>query len=48
MDIGAMLDPILQFFSEGIGKGIADLFRFLYEAFFPANADAAEKVEIPQ
>ena len=30
-----MLDPILQFFSEGIGKGIADLFRFLYEVFFP-------------
>ncbi|MCG7279658.1 MULTISPECIES: hypothetical protein [Corynebacterium] len=48
MDIGAMLDPLVQFFSGGIGKSIADVMTFLYELFFPANAEAAAPVEIPK
>lgn len=43
-----MLDPLVQFFSGGIGKVIADVMTALYELLFPANADAATPVEIPK
>lgn len=48
MDIGAMLDPLVQFFSEGIGKMIADAMTVLYELLYPANAEPAAPVEIPK
>lgn len=48
MDLGALLEPMLAFFSDGIGKVIADVLRAIYEVLFPANADAAKPVEIPK
>lgn len=48
MDIGAMLQPVLAFFNEGIGKVIADVLRALYETFFPANSEGAKPVEVPK
>lgn len=48
MDLGAMLQPVLAFFNEGIGKVIADVLRALYETFFPANSEGAKPVEIPK
>ena len=48
MGIGALLQPVLAFFNEGIGKVIADVLRALYETFFPANSEGAKPVEIPK
>ncbi|WJY69039.1 hypothetical protein [Corynebacterium auris] len=48
MDFAALLEPVIRFFSEGIGKVIADAARFLYAIFYPANAEAAHPVPIPE
>ncbi|GAA1472953.1 hypothetical protein P4N68_05630 [Corynebacterium felinum] len=41
MDINAMIEPILKFFSEGIGAVIASIAKAIYQALYPANAPAA-------
>ncbi|MCS4536478.1 hypothetical protein [Corynebacterium sp. HS2168-gen11] len=41
MDFNAIITPILEFFSTGVGKLIAGIFKALYSVFFPANAPAA-------
>lgn len=41
MDFNAIITPILEFFSTGVGKVIADILKALYNVFFPANAPAA-------
>ena len=48
MDLNAILDPIVAFFSEGIGKIISDVLRTLYSVFYPANSEAAYPIEIPR
>lgn len=47
MDLGAVLEPVLGFFREGIGKVILDVLTFLYNLLYPANAESATPVEIP-
>lgn len=41
MDFNALLEPIVAFFSDGIGAVIARIGEFFYNVFFPANAEAA-------
>ncbi|MDY5785021.1 MULTISPECIES: hypothetical protein [unclassified Corynebacterium] len=47
MDLAAILEPMITFFSEGIGAIIADIARAIYAVLYPANADAARPIEIP-
>lgn len=47
MDIEALLKPLIDFFSTGIGALIADLARVVYGILYPANAEAAHPLEIP-
>ncbi|SDS76492.1 hypothetical protein [Corynebacterium timonense] len=47
MDFAALLEPLIRFFSEGIGKVIADVARALYAILYPANAEAAHPVPLP-
>lgn len=48
MDLGTLIEPILAFFSQGVGKAIADALKFLYQLLYPANAPAATPVNIPR
>ncbi|GAA0206409.1 MULTISPECIES: hypothetical protein [Corynebacterium] len=48
MDLAAILEPVLAFFREGVGKGIADILAALYDLFYPANAEPAHPVELPK
>ncbi len=48
MDFAALLEPVIKFFSEGIGKIIADVARAVYEFLYPSNAPAAHPIEIPK
>ncbi|WCZ39866.1 hypothetical protein [Corynebacterium jeddahense] len=48
MDLSALIEPVVAFFSQGIGKTIADVLTLVYEVLFPANAPAATPVEIPR
>lgn len=41
MDINAILNPILEFFSAGVGAMIADFVKVVYALLYPANAEAA-------
>ncbi|WBT08656.1 hypothetical protein PAB09_12475 [Corynebacterium sp. SCR221107] len=41
MDINAILNPILEFFSTGVGAMIADFLKVVYALLYPANAEAA-------
>lgn len=45
MDFNAILAPVVEFFSDGIGAIIADFFEILYNIFYPANAEAATNAE---
>ncbi|QYH19074.1 hypothetical protein JKI95_07280 [Corynebacterium aquatimens] len=48
MDLGALLEPVLAFFREGIGKTFLDALTFIYKLLYPANAEAAHPIEIPK
>lgn len=48
MDLAAILEPVLAFFREGVGKVFYDIAAALYKVFYPANAEAARPVELPQ
>lgn len=48
MDLGALVEPLMGFFSQGIGKAIADALTLFYNLLYPANAPAATPVEIPR
>lgn len=48
MDLGALVEPLIAFFSDGIGKAIADALRLIYNVLYPANAPAATPIEIPR
>lgn len=41
MDFNAIINPVLEFFSEGIGEVIANILKALYAVLYPANSDAA-------
>ncbi len=41
MNFDAMLEPVFQFFSHGIGATIAEILRVVYEFLYPSNAGAA-------
>lgn len=41
MNLDAVLEPILKFFSDGIGAIIANIAKAIYHFLYPANADAA-------
>ncbi|WP_168707206.1 hypothetical protein [Corynebacterium endometrii] len=41
MDLNALLAPVIDFFSDGIGAVIAQIAEVVYSILFPANADAA-------
>ncbi|AIT90135.1 MULTISPECIES: hypothetical protein [Corynebacterium] len=41
MDINAILLPVMDFFSQGIGRVIANILQAIYSFFYPANAPAA-------
>mgnify|MGYP001758840884 CR=1 FL=1 len=47
MNLDAIVGQLSQFFSDGIGKIIADFLWSLYTILFPANAPGATPVEIP-
>ena len=48
MDFAALLEPAVKFFSEGVGKVIANFVWMLYEILYPANALPARPIEIPK
>lgn len=48
MDLAALLEPIMAFFKDGIGKAILDALMKLYELLYPANSDPAKPIEIPK
>lgn len=48
MDLGALVEPLVAFFSEGIGKTIMDILSVIYQVLFPANAPAATPQELPR
>lgn len=48
MDYSAILEPVLGFFREGIGKTIADAVTFIYRVLYPANSPTARPVLIPE
>lgn len=48
MNLDAILSQLTDFFSQGIGKAIADVLWAIYTALFPANAEAARPIEIPK
>ena len=48
MDLTGLLEPVLAFFSEGVGKAIFDALTFVYKLLYPANAEAAKPVVIPK
>ncbi|QPK79052.1 hypothetical protein G7Y31_11240 [Corynebacterium lizhenjunii] len=41
MDFNALLEPLINFFSHGIGAVIAQIGQFLYGLLYPSNAEAA-------
>lgn len=43
MDLAALLEPVLAFFRDGVGKTLFDVASALYRFLFPANAEAATK-----
>ena len=48
MDLAALLEPVLAFFREGVGKALFDALTFVYKLLYPANAEAAKPVVIPR
>lgn len=48
MDLGALVEPLVAFFSQGVGKAIMDTLTVIYELLFPANAPAATPQELPR
>lgn len=48
MNLDAIVSQLTQFFSNGIGKAIADVLWTVYTFLFPANAEAARPVPIPR
>ena len=48
MDLGALLEPLVAFSSQGIGKVFVDILEGLYNLLYPANAEAARPVETPK
>lgn len=48
MNLDVIVAQLSQFFSDGIGKIIADLLWNLYTILYPANAPAAHEIEIPR
>ncbi len=48
MDLAALIDPVIAFFNDGIGKVIRDVLTLIYQILYPANAPAATPVEIPK
>ncbi|APT93455.1 hypothetical protein CPHO_11755 [Corynebacterium phocae] len=40
MDFNAFLEPVIAFFSDGIGAVLANIARLFYELLYPANAEA--------
>ncbi|MCF4007398.1 hypothetical protein L1O03_09475 [Corynebacterium uropygiale] len=47
MDLDALLAPVIEFFSHGIGAQIAQIFWQVFSFLYPANAEAAGPVVIP-
>lgn len=47
MNLDAILQPVIDFFSEGIGAVLRDIAEAVYMFLFPANAEAAHPIEIP-
>lgn len=48
MNFGALVEPLVAFFSDGIGKTIMDVLSVIYQVLFPANAPAATPQELPR
>ncbi|WP_179129623.1 hypothetical protein [Corynebacterium pacaense] len=40
MDFNAIINPIIEFFSTGVGQIIAQWARVIFDLIYPANADA--------
>ncbi|EIK55399.1 hypothetical protein ACQXZL_04405 [Corynebacterium diphtheriae] len=43
MNIDAIVNPLMDFFSHGIGQVIARVLQFLYTFMYPSNAPAATR-----
>lgn len=48
MDLTGLLEPVLAFFREGVGKAIFDTLAFEYTLLYPANSEAAAPMVIPK
>ena len=48
MDLGALVEPLVAFFSQGAGKAFLDLLTVIYRVLYPANAPAATPIELPR
>ncbi|WP_169332002.1 hypothetical protein [Corynebacterium caspium] len=46
MDLEALLKPLIEFFSSGIGAVIANIVKALYAVLYPANAEAATPLDL--
>lgn len=41
MDFNSLIEPVVAFFSEGIGAVIRNVLEFVYTVMFPSNSEAA-------
>lgn len=41
MDFNSLIEPVVAFFSEGIGAVIRTVLEFVYTVMFPSNSEAA-------
>lgn len=48
MNLDDLIGPAIEFFSHGIGAILADVAKFIYALLYPANAEAATPVVIPE
>lgn len=48
MNLDVIVSQLTDFFSQGIGKAIADALWAIYTVLYPANAEAAFPIEIPK
>ena len=41
MDFNSLIEPVVAFFSEGIGAVFRTVLEFVYTVMFPSNSEAA-------
>lgn len=47
MDLNAIMNSIVEFFTTDFGRFLGELLNTIYKIFFPANAPDAVEVPLP-